>query len=33
LPVDWPGFITSVVMALIGGPALFFIEPALKRKK
>jgi hypothetical protein len=32
LPVNWPAFNTSLVMALVGIIALFFIEPRIRRK-
>jgi hypothetical protein len=32
LPVNWPAFATSSVIALVGVSALFFIEPRIRRK-
>jgi hypothetical protein len=32
LPANWPAFTISSVTALIGGAALYFIEPRLRRK-
>lgn len=32
LPVNWPAFISSSVMAVVGGVVLLFIEPHFRRK-
>ena len=32
LPINWPALITSSVMAVVGGVALLFIQPRLRRK-